>query len=100
MKKYTLEIITGIVIIFFIGVFLIQNAHLLPATQTGESPWSGTDDKAAQVIRASGYEPWIRPLWEPPGGEMTTLFFSIQAAIGALVIGYFFGYYRGRRQQD
>ncbi|MCX6690025.1 MAG: energy-coupling factor ABC transporter substrate-binding protein [Methanoregula sp.] len=100
MKKYMLEIITGIVIICFIGVFLIQNVHLSSATQTGESPWGGTDDKAAQAIRATGYEPWIRPLWEPPAGEMTTLFFSLQAAIGALVIGYFFGYYRGRRERD
>jgi len=100
MKKYTLEIITGIVIIFFIGVFFIQNAHLQAAAPTGESPWGGADDKAAQAIRATGYEPWIRPLLEPPGGEMTTLFFSLQAAAGALVIGYFFGYYRGRRQRD
>ncbi len=100
MKKYTLEIITGIAIIFFIGIFCIQNAHLQAAAQNGESPWGGTDDKAAQAIRATGYEPWIKPLWEPPGGEMTTLFFSLQAAAGALVIGYFFGYYRGRRQRD
>ena len=100
MKKYRLEIITGIVILFFVGVFFIQNAYLQSAIRTGESPWSGTDDKAAQAIRATGYEPWIKPVWEPPGGEMTTLFFSLQAATGALVIGYFFGYYRGRRQRD
>jgi ABC-type cobalt transport system substrate-binding protein len=31
---------------------------------------------------------------------MTTLFFSLQAAAGAFVIGYFFGYYRGRRLRD
>jgi cobalt/nickel transport protein len=100
MKKYTLEIITVIVIIFFIAVFLIQNAHLQPAAQTGETQWGGTDDKAAQAIRATGYDPWIRPVWEPPGEEMATLFFSLQAAAGALVIGYFFGYYRGRWQRD
>ena len=43
MKKYRLEIITGIVIIFFVGIFFIQNAYLQSATRTGESPWSGTD---------------------------------------------------------
>jgi len=100
MKKYSLEIITGIVIICFVGIFFIQNAQVPAGTQTGNTPWGGTDDRAAQAIRATGYEPWIKPLWQPPGSEMTTLFFCLQAAAGSLVIGYFFGYYRGRQSRD
>jgi len=100
MKKYTLEIITGIAIIFFYRDLLYPECILSGSSSNRGESMGGTDDKAAQAIRATGYEPWIKPLWEPPGGEMTTLFFSLQAAAGALVIGYFFGYYRGRRQRD
>jgi cobalt/nickel transport protein len=48
-----------------------------------------------------GYEPWIGNLaFEPPGGETESLLFALQAAIGAVVIGYFFGYYKGKGQSD
>jgi cobalt/nickel transport protein len=43
------------------------------------------------------YEPWFQPLWEPPSGEIESLLFSLQAAIGAVIIGYFFGYYRRKQ---
>ncbi|MDD5188805.1 MAG: cobalt transport protein CbiN [Methanoregula sp.] len=51
-------------------------------------------------MQATGYEPWMTPVWQPPGSEITTLLFCLQAAIGSLVIGYFFGYYRGRQSRD
>jgi cobalt/nickel transport protein len=94
--KYALEVITVIAIIIFAALFLIQNAYLQRTLQPGEEAWTGTDDGASKIIESSGYEPWASPLWEPPSGEIESLLFSIQAAIGALVIGYFFGYYRGK----
>ncbi len=41
MKKYRLEIITGIVIIFFVAIFFIQNAYLQSAARTGDISWGG-----------------------------------------------------------
>ncbi|RPH34878.1 energy-coupling factor ABC transporter substrate-binding protein [bacterium] len=95
--KYALEILTIITIVAFAGLFLVQNAAIQTTLEPGEEAWSGADSSAAEMIEASGYEPWFSPLWEPPSGEIESLFFCLQAAGGALVIGYFFGYHRGRR---
>ncbi len=98
--KYTLEILTITTILVFAGIFLVQNAHLQNTLQPGEEAWSGADSRAAEQIAASGYEPWFTPVWEPPGGEIETLFFCLQAAMGSLVIGYFFGYYRAKAAKE
>ena len=37
---------------------------------------------------------------EPPSGEIESLLFALQAAIGAVIIGYFFGYWRGKGKEE
>ena len=37
-------------------------------------------------------------LWEPPSGEIESLLFSLQVAIGAGAIGYIFGVLKERRK--
>lgn len=67
-----------------------------------EEAWGGADGLAEDKITeiAPDYEPWFSPIWEPPSGEIESLFFSAQAAIGALIIGYFFGYNRAKKQEQ
>lgn len=64
------------------------------------SEFEGADDQAEGVIEeiAPDYEPWAEPLWEPPSGEVESLLFSVQVAIGALAIGYVLGIYRERHK--
>lgn len=59
--------------------------------------FSGADSQAEQLIQEiqSGYKPWRVPIWEPPSGEIASLLFSVQAALGALIIGYYIGVMRG-----
>jgi len=61
--------------------------------------FTGTDDQATAAIArvAPDYRPWAEPLWEPPSGEIESLLFSLQAAVGAGVIGYVIGRRRERR---
>ena len=33
-------------------------------------------------------------------GEIESLLFALQAAIGAIIIGYFFGYWRGQGKEE
>jgi cobalt/nickel transport protein len=94
--KYTLEIIVVVTIIIFAGIFVLQNAQIQKNLKPGEEAWSGSDSSAAKAIESSGYTPWMQPFWEPPSSEIATLLFCLQAALGSLVIGYFFGYYRGK----
>ncbi len=57
--KHGMEIAVAAIIIIFAGVFLFQDA-------AGDKSWEGADGEAAELIEASGYEPWIEPFWEPP----------------------------------
>jgi cobalt/nickel transport protein len=67
------------------------------AVAAGEE-WVGTDEQAKKVIGEinPNYKPWFSPVWEP-SGEIESFLFSLQAAIGALLMGYFLGYYRGAK---
>lgn len=58
----------------------------------------GADDSAGTLIEETGYQPWIKPIWKPPSGGMESLLFAFQAAIGAFIIGYIFGYYRNKKK--
>ncbi|WP_017653487.1 energy-coupling factor ABC transporter substrate-binding protein [Fortiea contorta] len=63
--------------------------------------FTGSDDKAEKAISEvkPGYEPWFKPLFEPPSSEVESLLFTSQAALGTGVIGYVIGLYKGRAQQ-
>jgi cobalt/nickel transport protein len=93
--KYGLEVLVALIIIVFAAVFLVQDAAI---RASGEEAWGGADGEAADLIEASGYEPWVEPFWAPPSGEVESLLFALQAAIGAVIIGYVFGYWQGSRK--
>jgi cobalt/nickel transport protein len=60
--------------------------------------FGGADGQAEEAIKEiqPQYQPWFKPLIEPPSGEVEGLLFASQAALGAGVIGYAIGLYRGR----
>ena len=62
--------------------------------------YGGADGQAEEAIAEiqPDYEPWFEPFFEPASGEIESLLFSSQAAIGAGVIGYAIGLYKGRNQ--
>jgi cobalt/nickel transport protein len=64
--------------------------------------FSGSDGQAEAAITAShpDYEPWFSPLYEPPSGEVESGLFALQAALGAGVVGYYFGVARTRRRSS
>lgn len=66
------------------------------------SEFGGADGLAEETITEIQPEvrPWFEPLWEPPGGETESLLFSLQAALGAGLIGYYFGLKRGQDRRD
>ena len=63
--------------------------------------FAGSDDKAKKAITEiqPGYQPWFKSLFEPPSSEVASLLFASQAALGAGVVGYAIGLYKGRSQQ-
>jgi len=88
-----LEIIVVVIVLIFAGLFLYVSSNT-------DAEFGGADGEAEGVIEeltGGTYEPIADPLWEPPSGEIESLLFGLQIALGALIIGYFFGYYRGNR---
>lgn len=71
---------------------------VIPLMTIKDSEFGGADGAAEDMIAEvdPDYEPWAESLLEPPGGETESLLFSLQAAIGAGIIGYGFGYYSAR----
>lgn len=93
LKKLTKIVVLLIAVIGLLTVFV---PHMIGTTPE----WGGTDAAAANKIgEMSNYQPWFSPIWKPPGGEMETLLFSLQAAIGAGIIGYVAGLYTGRKEK-
>jgi cobalt/nickel transport protein len=80
------------------GILLLVAAAIvvLPLLIKGNAEFSGSDGQAQDLIDSAGYQPWFEPLWEPPSGEIESLLFSLQAALGAGLLGYYVGLRRGR----
>lgn len=71
---------------------------LVPLIFKGDGEYGGADGEAKDLTLEinPNYEPWAEPLWEPPSGEIESLLFSVQVAIGGIAIGYVLGYLKGR----
>lgn len=97
--KVKSQIKTNIVLISLVILLAI-----IPLFMHKEAEFGGADGEAEVAIGEinKGYEPWFSSLWEPPSGEIESLLFALQAAIGAGVIGYGLGYMRehSRREKD
>jgi cobalt/nickel transport protein len=89
MKKNLLLLLV-VVLLAVIPLFIQKGAE-----------FGGADGQAEQVISeiAPDYKPWFNAIWEPPSGEIESLLFALQAAIGAGFIGYFIGFMRGKNKQ-
>ncbi|MGW0496034.1 energy-coupling factor ABC transporter substrate-binding protein [Streptomyces sp. NPDC003007] len=87
-------------------LFVVAALAVLPlALGLGDhkkEPFAGADGEAESAITEiePDYEPWFSPLYEPPSGEIESALFSLQAALGAGVLAYYFGLHRGRRQGE
>ncbi len=62
--------------------------------------YAGSDDRAGGAIKelSPTYKPWFNHFFVPPSGEVESLLFASQAALGAGVIGFVIGLYKGRTE--
>ncbi|WP_342306256.1 energy-coupling factor ABC transporter substrate-binding protein [Methanolobus sp. ZRKC5] len=91
-----LEYIVAIVVLLFAAQFFYG------VSANPDSEFGGADGAAGDFVSEidptyEPTEPWFtKYLFEPPGGETESLLFALQAAFGAIVIGYTIGYYKGK----
>ncbi|EBT2497430.1 TPA: energy-coupling factor ABC transporter substrate-binding protein [Salmonella enterica subsp. enterica serovar Eastbourne] len=75
---------------------------VLPFFIDNGGEFGGSDGEAENQIQvvAPHYTPWFTPFYEPASGEIESLLFTLQGAIGAAVIFYILGYTKGRQRRD
>lgn len=81
-------------------VLIVIVLALLPIFLTRGAEFEGADVIAENTIGEINpdYEPWAESLWEPPSGEIESLLFALQAALGAGFIGYYLGNKSGQNK--
>ena len=91
-KKQVTTILVLVLICAAILIFPLMTIH--------DSEFGGADGAAEEAIAVvdPDYEAWADPILEPPGGETESLLFCLQTALGAIVIGYGFGYLVARKK--
>jgi cobalt/nickel transport protein len=82
-------------------LILVVLITVIPLISIKNAKFEGSDDQAETAIMEinGSYKPWFAPIFVPPSGEIESLLFCLQAAIGAGLIGYAFGYWRGRQKK-
>ena len=66
---------------------------VLPLITLKNAEFAGADGLAETAITEiyPDYEPWFSSLYEPASGEIESLLFAVQAALGAGVAGFILG---------
>lgn len=74
---------------------------LLPLVIVKEGKFGGSDDQGKDAITEiqPNYKPWFNSILTPASGEIAGLLFAVQAALGAGVLGYAIGLYKGRSEE-
>ena len=78
----------NVILIALVVLLAALPLWLLPSAEFG-----GADGQAEEVIQELNpdYQPWFEPILEPASGEVESLLFALQAAIGAGVVGFVLG---------
>ncbi len=73
---------------------------IVPLVMNFGVEFEGADGIAEEAVGEinPNYEPWFNSVWEPPGGEVESLLFALQAALGAGFICFYLGYKIGQKK--
>ncbi len=79
-------------------IFLVLVLTVLPLYTARDADFEGADGLAQEAVLqiSKDYEPWFLPIFEPKSGEIESMLFALQAAIGAGILGYGLGYLKGK----
>ena len=82
--------------LFFALLIAAALIAVIPLALLRDTDFAGADGAAEELD--PDYEPIAKPLLEPPGGETESLLFCLQAALGAGVLGFGFGWLAARKK--
>lgn len=74
-------------------IFLVVLILIIPFVVASQGEFGGADQNALEVIMeiAPDYQPIAENIFVPASGEIESMLFTLQGAIGACFIGYYIG---------
>lgn len=81
-------------------ILLVLVIVIVPQVIKSGAEFGGADGQAESVITEidSNYKPWFSSIFEPASGEIESLLFASQAALGAGIVGYYIGVTRTKHK--
>mgnify|MGYP000896130349 CR=1 FL=1 len=97
--RYMLELLAILAILGFCALFLYTS------TIINDAEFAGSDTVGSSLIAelAGKAEEDFQPIigqWTPPSREIEAGIFALQAAIGGIMVGWVFGYWRGQKKKS
>ena len=86
--------------LFFLLLLAAALVAVIPLALLRDTDFAGADGAAEELVQEldPDYVPIAQPILEPPGGETESLLFCLQAALGAGVLGFGFGWFFARKK--
>ena len=86
--------------LILIGLVILLTAF--PLWYCRDAEFGGADGMAGELIEESNpdYEPWFQPIFEPASGEVESLLFALQAAIGSGIVCFVLGRVTVKKPED
>lgn len=83
-------------------VALVVLLAAFPLWYCKDAEFGGADGMAGDLIQEThpDYEPWFQPLMEPASGEVESLLFAVQAALGSGVVCFVLGRITARKPAE
>lgn len=74
-------------------ILLVVALVIIPLLMNRDAEFGGADGAAGDLITETHpeYEPWFEPIIEPASGEIESMLFALQAAIGSGVVCFVIG---------
>jgi cobalt/nickel transport protein len=96
--KYRLEILAIIAVFAFCILFLYTSSIMTDAEFAGSDTLGSTQIAEMTGKAEEDFQPLIWQ-WAPPSGEIESGLFALQAAIGGILVGWVFGYWKGQKKR-
>ena len=86
--------------LILIGIVIILAAF--PLWYLRDAEFGGADGMADELITETNpdYEPWFEPILEPASGEVESLLFALQAAVGSGIVCFVLGRMTAKKPEE
>jgi cobalt/nickel transport protein len=96
--RYRLELLAILAVLGFCALFLYTSSIMNEAEFAGSDTVGSSQIAELTGIAEEDFQPIIGQ-WVPPSGEIESALFALQAAIGGIMVGWVFGYWKGQKKK-